>query len=150
MKEEIAIFAAGCFWGVQAKFSRLKGVLDTTVGYTGGHTVNPSYEAVCSHKTGHAEAIQILFNPDIISYSDLLDTFWAIHNPTTKDRQGPDIGYQYRSAIFYHNLDQKKLAESSKQAQQSSWKDPIVTDILPAVIFYKAEGYHQHYLQKKR
>ena len=147
---EKATFAAGCFWGVEEKFRKIKGVVSTTVGYTGGIFENPSYEDVCSDKTGHAEAIEITFDPSIISYSDLLETFWKIHNPTTINRQGLDVGSQYRSAIFFHNKEQEALAKGSKEKLQKSGKfhNEIVTQILPASKFYPAEEYHQRYLEK--
>jgi peptide-methionine (S)-S-oxide reductase len=135
---ENATFAAGCFWGVEEKFSNIKGVIKTQVGYTGGKTTNPTYKDVCTDKTGHAEAVQIQYNPDIVSYEQLLETFWNIHDPTQKNRQGPDIGSQYRSAIFYHNNKQKKLAEKSKEKIKKSnkYKNRIVTEIKPVSIFY--------------
>jgi peptide-methionine (S)-S-oxide reductase len=149
---ENATFAAGCFWGVEEKFSNIKGVIKTQVGYTGGKTTNPTYKDVCTDKTGHAEAVQIQYNPDIVSYEQLLETFWNIHDPTQKNRQGPDIGSQYRSAIFYHNNKQKKLAEKSKEKIKKSnkYKNRIVTEIKPVSIFYKAEDYHQQYIKKQR
>jgi peptide-methionine (S)-S-oxide reductase len=148
---ETATFAAGCFWGVEELFRAIPGVVDTMVGYTGGTTVNPSYEQVCTDATGHAEAVQIVFNPAIISYEKLLDLFWSNHNPTTKNKQGPDVGSQYRSVIFYESDAQKKVAEQSKAALEKSgiWKDPIVTEIVPAQHFYGAEDYHQQYLAKR-
>jgi peptide methionine sulfoxide reductase msrA/msrB len=151
VKTEIATFAAGCFWGVEHKFSKIKGVIRTSVGYTGGKTQNPTYENVCSGSTGHAEAIEIEFNPRIVSYDDLVRTFFSIHDPTTLNRQGPDIGEQYRSAIFYHSQDQKKAAEKiiEKLKSENKHKKPIVTVVSPAGTFYKAEEYHQKYLEKK-
>lgn len=148
---EKATFAAGCFWGIEDIFSKVEGVQSTTVGYTGGHMVNPSYEQVCSDTTGHAEAVEVVFNPQKISYEKLLDIFWEIHNPTTKNRQGPDIGTQYRSVIFFHSPGQEQSAKASKQKLASSgkWKESIVTEILPAKTFYPAEEYHQKYLEKK-
>jgi peptide methionine sulfoxide reductase msrA/msrB len=147
----IATFGAGCFWGVEEAFRTLPGVKETMVGYTGGTLSNPTYENVCSHTTGHAEAVQITYDPKEISYEKLLEVFWANHNPTTKNRQGPDIGSQYRSAIFYHAPEQKALAEKSKAALKKSgkWQTPIVTEISPAGEFYRAEEYHQKYLMKK-
>ena len=142
---ELATFAGGCFWCVEAIFQRLDGVKSVTSGYTGGKTVNPSYEEVCSGQTGHAEAIQIAFDPVRISYENLLEIFWLAHDPTTLNRQGPDIGTQYRSAIFYHNEQQKLAAEKSKKAASVNFKDPIVTQIAPLATFYKAEGFHQSY-----
>ncbi len=147
----IATFAAGCFWGVEAKFRQLPGIVDTRVGYTGGDTENPDYKSVCSGQTGHAEAIEIHFDPNKIQYTDLLKFFWQIHDPTTLNRQGPDVGSQYRSAVFYHDDSQKQQAIELKQAlQQSSvFAVPIVTEIVPAGVFYPAEDYHQRYLEKQ-
>lgn len=147
-KTEVATFGGGCFWGVQEKFSKLKGVLDTTVGYEGGMMPNPTYGDVCTDKTGHVEVVQVVFDPSKISYDKLLDVFWDAHNPTTMNRQGPDVGTQYRSVIFYHSPEQKKEAEASKGRAQKKFKNEIVTQILPAQPFYKAEEYHQHYLEK--
>jgi len=146
----IATFAAGCFWGVEAQFRQLP-VLDTRVGYTGGDTENPDYKSVCTGLTGHAEAIEITYDPDKISYQDLLALFWRIHNPTTLNRQGPDVGSQYRSAIFYHNDEQKALALQSKLEleQRGVFNAPIVTQITPVSVFYPAEDYHQRYLEKQ-
>jgi len=146
---ETAIFAAGCFWGVQKKFDLTSGVLETNVGYTGGHIDNPSYEDVCFQDTGHSEAIEIKYDPKIISYQELLDIFWKLHNPTTLNRQGPDIGEQYRSAIFYVNENQKTLAEESKKTMNEKiFSNKIVTEITEAKKFYLAEDYHQKYLKK--
>jgi len=146
---ETAIFAAGCFWGVQKKFDLTSGVLETNVGYTGGHLDNPSYEDVCFQDTGHAEAIEIKYDPKIISYKELLDIFWKLHNPTTLNRQGPDIEKQYRSAIFYVNENQKTLAEESKKTMNEKvFSYKIVTEITQAKKFYLAEDYHQKYLKK--
>lgn len=149
-KTEKATFAAGCFWGVEAAFLKVKGVINTTVGYTGGTMNNPSYEDVCSDQTGHAEAVQIDYDPAKISYEGLLDIFWSIHDPTSMNRQGPDIGIQYRSAIFYHSEKQKKAALASKQKLEKSDRHhgKIVTEIVPAAPFYKAEEYHQRYHEK--
>jgi peptide-methionine (S)-S-oxide reductase len=144
---EKATFAAGCFWGVEAVFERTDGVEKTTIGYTGGKTKNPTYEQVCTGKTGHAEAVQIIYNPKIITYEQLLETFWMMHNPTQKNRQGPDIGTQYRSAIFYHNQEQKQIAEQSKKEKDLGVK--IQTEITLAKEFYPAEEYHQKYLKKQ-
>lgn len=144
---EKATFAAGCFWGVEAVFERTDGVEKTTVGYTGGKTKNPTYEQVCTGKTGHAEAVQIIYNPKIITYEQLLETFWMMHNPTQKNRQGLDIGTQYRSAIFYHNQEQKQIAEQSKKEKDLGVK--IQTEITLAKEFYPAEEYHQKYLKKQ-
>jgi len=151
-KTELATFAAGCFWGVEYKFSQAKGVANTSVGYTGGRTVNPTYQDVCSDETGHAEAVQVEFDPKKISYEKLLDVFWGLHDPTTLNRQGPDFGTQYRSAIFYHNEKQKKAAIESKQKLERSGKHkkPIVTEIVPAQPFYRAEEYHQRYWEKNK
>lgn len=152
METEKAIFAAGCFWGVEANFRKVKGILSTRVGYTGGQFTNPTYKDVCSHKTGHAEAIEITFDPSIVSYNELLEVFWTIHDPTTLNRQGPDVGTQYRSAIFYLNLNQKEKAESSKAKLEASkrFKRPIVTQIVPASDFWEAEEYHQQYTEKRK
>ncbi|MEK7528248.1 MAG: peptide-methionine (S)-S-oxide reductase MsrA [Patescibacteria group bacterium] len=147
---ENATFAAGCFWGVEDIFRLLPGVIDTEVGYTGGKRPNPTYDQVCSDTTGHAEAVHITYTPEKISYEKLLEVFWDCHNPTLYNRQGPDIGSQYRSAIFFHNEDQKKLAESSRDALEKSGKfgKPIVTEIIPALEFWRAEEYHQKYFLK--
>lgn len=147
----IATFAAGCFWGVEAKFRQLPGVQSTRVGYTAGQTESPDYKAVCTGTTGHAEAIEITFDPNIITYEQLLDFFWKIHDPTTVNRQGPDKGTQYRSAVFYHSEQQKELAVHKKQTlnQTHFSKQAIVTEITPATHFYPAEEYHQCYIQKQ-
>ncbi len=146
-----ATFAAGCFWGVEERFREINGVKSTMVGYTGGTYENPSYEDVCSGATGHAEAVQINYDPAEISYEELLKIFWSIHDLTTRNRQGPDVGSQYRSAIFYHNSKQKELAEKLKNDLEKSgkFKQEIVTEIVPTSTFYKAEEYHQNYLKKK-
>lgn len=149
MNTEKATFGAGCFWGVEEAFRTLEGVLTTTVGYAGGVTENPSYEEVCSHHTGHAEVVEVIFNPALISYAQLVETFWNIHDPTTLNRQGPDVGAQYRSVIFTHSIEQKEIAQASKKAAQTRFRNPIVTHILPAPPFWKAEDYHQQYLQKR-
>ncbi len=151
MTEE-ATFAAGCFWGVEDAFMRLPGVISTQVGYTGGDTPSPTHEAVCSGRTGHAEAVHLTYDPSVVSYETLLDCFWRIHNPTTLNRQGPDIGSQYRSAIFYHTPLQQVAARASKDRFQQSgrWPQPVVTEIVPAGIFYRAEEYHQQYNLKHR
>jgi peptide-methionine (S)-S-oxide reductase len=140
-------FAGGCFWCTEAIFKRLKGVDSVMAGYTGGNVVNPTYQQVCTGETGHAEAIQIEFDPKIISYTTLLDVFWHLHDPTTMNQQGNDVGTQYRSAIFYHSEEQKKAAEQEKKQLQESgaYKKPIVTEIFPAAAFYSAEKYHQDY-----
>lgn len=145
-----ATFGAGCFWHVEDLLSKTKGVKSTAVGYTGGQLPNPSYEEVCTDKTGHAEVVEVEYDPKEISFEDLLDVFWNNHNPTTLNRQGPDVGIQYRSAIFYHNDEQKEVAEKSKEELEKSGKfdKPIVTQIVPASTFYKAEEYHQKYFKK--
>jgi peptide-methionine (S)-S-oxide reductase len=150
MSMEIATFAAGCFWGVEAAFRRVKGVKATTVGYTGGWMENPTYEDVCTDKTGHAEAVQVEYDPSEVTYEELLAVFWSIHDPTTPNRQGPDIGTQYRSAIFFHTPEQEKAAIESKQKAEESgtYNRPIVTEITPASTFYRAEEYHQGYAEK--
>ena len=147
---EKATFAAGCFWGIETAYRRLEGVLDVTVGYEGGSTDNPSYQDVCTGQTGHAEVVEVDYDPEKISYDELLEVFWNIHDPTTLNRQGPDIGTQYRSAIFFHNEDQKKKAELSKSSKQSegTYPDGIVTEITPHETFYRAEEYHQRYFEK--
>ena len=145
-----ATFAAGCFWGVEAAFAEIDGVVETAVGYTGGHSENPTYKQVCGGDTGHAEAVEVTFDPAEVSYDDLLEAFWAMHDPTTLNRQGPDWGSQYRSAIFFHTPEQEKAALASKTRAQASGKfrKPIVTEITPASEFYRAEEYHQKYFQK--
>lgn len=147
IKTDTATFAAGCFWCVEAVFQELKGVLSVTSGYTGGKIKNPSYSEVCSGLTGHAEACQIIYDPSKISYDELLEAFWASHDPTSLNRQGEDKGTQYRSAIFYHNEQQKQLAEAykAKLNSEKAFDKPVVTEISPAVAFYKAEDYHQNY-----
>ncbi|MBI4150575.1 peptide-methionine (S)-S-oxide reductase MsrA [Candidatus Woesearchaeota archaeon] len=149
MNKQLATFAAGCFWGVQALFDAIPGVLSTRVGYTGGLTKNPTYEDVCSDATGHAEALEITFDPDKVSYEQLLKIFWENHDPTQMNRQGPDEGTQYRSAIFYHSDAQKSIAEKSKEQLQSRASKTIVTQIVKASTFYPAEDYHQKYLEKR-
>jgi peptide-methionine (S)-S-oxide reductase len=146
---EKATFAAGCFWEVEIVFERLEGVEKTTVGYIGGKIKNPTYEQVCTDETGHAEAVQIIYNSKIITYEQLLETFWMIHDPTQKNRQGPDIGTQYRSAIFYYNQDQKQIAEKLKKQKEKDLGINIQTEITPAKKFYPAEEYHQKYLKKQ-
>ncbi|HUA46503.1 MAG TPA: peptide-methionine (S)-S-oxide reductase MsrA [Solirubrobacteraceae bacterium] len=143
-----ATFAAGCFWGVEAAFREIEGVVATRVGYTGGTTSDPTYEQVCSDTTGHAEAVQVWFDPQVVSFDELLDTFWSIHNPTTRDRQGWDFGSQYRSAIFFHDADQEQVAVASRDNHQRTLARPIVTQIVPASPFYDAEEYHQRYFEK--
>jgi len=149
-KTEIITFGAGCFWHVQAAFDKLKGVTKTTVGYMGGTTQNPSYEEVCTDKTGHVEVCQVEFDPLVISLEKVLQAFWQMHDPTQLNRQGPDIGSQYRSVIFFHKKKQQELAEQSKRdlIESAKYKDQIMTEILPAQTFFKAEDYHQKYFVK--
>ena len=146
-----ATFAAGCFWGVEATFRQIPGVTSTRVGYTGGELVNPTYKDVCGDGTGHAEAVEVEFDPSKVSYDQLLNVFWENHDPTQLNRQGPDWGKQYRSAIFFHSPEQEQLARASKEKLQASghFRRPIVTQIVPAVTFYEAEDYHQQYLEKR-
>jgi len=148
---EKATFAAGCFWGVEAAFRRVNGVIDTAVGYTGGTLANPKYQDVCTGTTGHAEAVQVIYDPAKVSYEKLLEAFWQCHNPTQRNRQGPDVGHQYRSAIFFHTPKQEAAANASKAALGASgrYKQPIATEIVPAGPFYRAEEYHQRYLEKR-
>lgn len=143
-----AIFSAGCFWGVQYYFDQVPGVTKSTVGYTGGHTENPTYEEVCTHTTGHAEAVLIEFDPKKVSYEVLLKQFFRMHDPTQLNRQGPDVGDSYRSAIFYDNEEQKNIAEKVKADTQKDFEQPIVTEITPASTFYPAEDYHQKYTER--
>lgn len=143
-----AIFAAGCFWGVQFYFDQVEGVTNTIVGYTGGHTLNPSYESVCSRTTGHAEAAEITFDPSIIDYSTLLKQFFRMHDPTQLNRQGPDVGDEYRSAIFYLSDEQKADAENEKEIAQKEFHKPVVTEITKAGVFYPAEDYHQKFSER--
>jgi len=140
-----ATFAAGCFWGVESNFRRLPGVISATSGYIGGHTPDPTYQDVCTDRTGHAEAVEVEFDPAKISYDQLLDAFWSLHDPTTPNRQGPDVGTQYRSAIFYHDAEQEKAAIASRERAQKSgrFRRPIVTEIVQAPKFFPAEEYHQ-------
>ncbi len=145
---ETAVFAAGCFWGVEAAFRQVPGVLDAVSGYAGGHVESPTYQQVCTGRTGHAEAVQVTFDPQRVSYEKLLDIFWKIHDPTTLNRQGPDVGTQYRSAIFAQNDEQRKLAKLSLDREQQKYSQPIVTQISDAVPFYRAEDYHQRYFEK--
>ncbi|MFO8008425.1 MAG: peptide-methionine (S)-S-oxide reductase MsrA [Candidatus Brocadiia bacterium] len=147
----VATFAAGCFWGVEATFRAVEGVTDTTVGYTGGHLDNPSYEDVCAGGTGHAEAVRVEYDPDVVSYEELLEVFWDAHNPTTPNRQGLDLGAQYRSAVFYHTPEQKEAAERARRRLDESGKHsrPVVTQIEPAGTFWRAEDYHQQYYAKR-
>ena len=146
-----AVFAAGCFWGVEATFRRVKGVVDATVGYTGGTVADPTYKQVCTRNTGHAEAVRVVFDPSAVSYERLLEVFWSCHDPTTLNRQGPDVGSQYRSAIFFRSAEQRKSAEASRQAMQASgrFSRDIITEITEAGVFYRAEEYHQRYLEKR-
>ena len=148
----IATFAAGCFWGVESAFRRVDGVTETSVGYTGGHSPAPSYEMVCGGRTGHAEAVQVTYDPERVSYEDLLAVFWATHDPTQKDRQGPDVGHQYRSAVFYHTPEQEAAARDSVAALAASgrFERDIVTEIVPAADYHLAEDYHQQYDEKRR
>jgi len=150
IKQETATFGGGCFWGVEELYRQVDGVLSTAVGFMGGTVANPSYEDVCTGATGHAEVLQLVYDPAKVSYEELLKIFWENHNPTTLNQQGPDVGRQYRSVIFYHTPEQKALAEKSKEAQAQSgkWKKPIVTEIVLATTFWKAEEYHQQYLKK--
>ena len=147
---EVATFGAGCFWGVEAAFRQLPGVIDAVSGYMGGTKENPTYQDVCSDRTGHAEVVQVTYDPQQVSYRELLDLFWRMHDPTTLNRQGPDVGTQYRSAIFYHSAEQQKEASASKAALEASgtYKRPIVTAIEPAKSFWRAEEYHQRYNEK--
>jgi peptide-methionine (S)-S-oxide reductase len=151
METETATFGAGCFWGVEAAFRQVPGVVATAVGYLGGTLVNPTYHDVCTDRTGHAEVVQVEFDPSKVTFDQLLDVFWANHDPTTLNRQGPDHGSQYRSAIFFHSPEQEKAAEASKEriGKSGKFRRPIVTEITPASTFYKAEDYHQQYLEKR-
>jgi peptide-methionine (S)-S-oxide reductase len=146
---EKATFGAGCFWQVEVEFRNTPGVTDAAVGYEGGEVENPSYEEVCTDRTGHAEVVEVEFDPDEVSYDDLLEKFWSLHDPTQLNRQGPDVGTQYRSAIFFHSPEQQVAAEESKQRAQARFDRPIVTDITPATTFWPAEDYHQQYLVKR-
>jgi len=150
-KMQKATFAAGCFWGVELAFQQVEGVSETSVGYTSGQTKDPTYEQVCTGRTGHAEAVEVIFDPEKVSYSELLSVFWKKHDPTTLNRQGPDIGTQYRSGIYYHNEEQKRLAEESKANLDASgsYRSSIVTEIVEASVYYPAEDYHQKYLEKR-
>jgi peptide-methionine (S)-S-oxide reductase len=151
MSQQIATFGAGCFWGVEAAFRQTLGVLATAVGYAGGSLDNPTYADVCTDRTGHAEVVQVDYDPAKVSYDDLLNVFWAEHDPTTVNRQGPDVGSQYRSVIFFHTPEQEAAAKASKEKLERSgkFKRPIVTQIVPAPTFYRAEDYHQQYLEKR-
>jgi peptide-methionine (S)-S-oxide reductase len=149
--QEVATFAAGCFWGVEAGFRRVPGVIDAASGYSGGHKENPTYKDVCTDETGHAEVVQVTFDPDKVSYEHLLDTFFQLHDPTQVNRQGPDFGTQYRTAIFFHTPEQEAKARKAKQALEASGKlrRPAATEITPAGTFWPAEEYHQRYLEKR-
>lgn len=149
MSLEKATFGAGCFWGVEASFREIPGVVEAAVGYEGGTMDNPTYQDVCTDETGHAEVVEVTFDPAKVSYGTLVDEFWKLHNPTTRNRQGPDIGTQYRSVIFTHSPEQERIAGESKAKAQANFKSPIVTEIVPANTFYRAEEYHQQYLAKR-
>ena len=148
---EVATFGAGCFWGIEANFRRIPGVIDAVSGYSGGHMENPTYRDVCTDTTGHAEVVQVTFDPATISYEQLLDAFWKMHDPTQVNRQGPDFGKQYRTAIFFHSPEQEAAAKKSRQALDASGRfvKPIATEITPAGPFWRAEEYHQRYLEKR-
>ena len=148
MNTQTATFAAGCFWGVEAAFREVPGVLDVVSGYTGGRTENPTYRQVCGHATGHAEAVEVTFDPQRVTYGELLDRFWQIHDPTQLNRQGPDVGDQYRSAIFTHSQEQEREALASRDREQARYGRPIVTQIASAPRFWPAEEYHQRYFEK--
>jgi peptide-methionine (S)-S-oxide reductase len=147
--EKKATFGAGCFWGVEAAFRQIQGVIATRVGYSGGGLDHPTYEDVCSHTTGHAEVVEVTYDPDQVSYDELLQVFWRKHDPTQLNRQGWDIGDNYRSVIFFHDEEQHAAAVRSKEAEQANWRKPIVTQIEPAPTFWEAEDYHQQYLEKR-
>jgi peptide-methionine (S)-S-oxide reductase len=146
-----ATFGAGCFWGVEAAFRCVNGVMETSVGYMGGTLENPTYEDVCTDLTGHAEVVEVVYDPSVVSYDELLNVFWRIHDPTTPNRQGPDVGTQYRSVIFYHTPEQEQMARASKERLQQSgtYKNEIVTEIQPATTFWRAEEYHQRYFERR-
>jgi len=146
---EKATFGAGCFWGVEESFRQVPGVVETAVGYLGGTLVNPTYHDICTDTTGHAEVVEVQFDPSKVSYDDLLNRFWQLHDPTTLNRQGPDVGRQYRSAVFTHSEAQKVAAEASKVAAQPRFRRPIVTEITPTSTFYRAEEYHQRYVERR-
>jgi peptide-methionine (S)-S-oxide reductase len=146
---EKATFGAGCFWGVEIAFRNVPGVVDTAVGYEGGTLANPSYEDVCTHRTGHAEVVEVEFDPEQVSYEELLETFWDEHDPTQLNRQGPDVGSQYRSVVFFHTPEQEETAVESRARVQARYERPIVTEIVPAQTFWRAEDYHQQYLVKR-
>ena len=147
---EKAIFGAGCFWGIEAEFRKVEGVIEAASGYSGGHTENPTYGDVCSGATGHAEVVEVEYDPSKVSYEELLEVFWANHDPTQLNRQGPDVGTQYRSAIFFNTPEQEAAARASIEKVQERFKKPIVTEIKPASEFYRAEEYHQRYFEKNR
>ena len=147
---EKAMFGAGCFWGVEAEFRKVEGVVEVASGYSGGHTENPTYGDVCSSATGHAEVVEVEYDPSKVSYEELLELFWTHHDPTQLNRQGPDVGSQYRSVIFFYTPEQEDAARASKEKAQSRFKNPIVTEIKPASEFYRAEEYHQRYFEKNR
>ena len=144
-----ATFAAGCFWGVEAAFRKVEGVLATAVGYSGGELAEPDYPSVCTGRTGHAEVVRVTFDPGQVTYADLVGLFWTIHDPTQVDRQGPDVGTQYRSTIFYHDAEQEEIARASKKAASERFEAPVATEIIPASRFWRAEEYHQQYLAKR-
>jgi peptide-methionine (S)-S-oxide reductase len=146
---ERATFGAGCFWGVEVAFRNVPGVVETAVGYEGGTTANPTYEDVCSHRTGHAEVVEVEYDPEQVSYEDLLDVFWDEHDPTQVNRQGPDVGSQYRSVVFFHTPEQEEKALESRARAQAGFDRPIATEIVPAQPFWRAEDYHQQYLVKR-
>ncbi|MDQ7843181.1 MAG: peptide-methionine (S)-S-oxide reductase MsrA [Armatimonadota bacterium] len=150
MRREVATLAGGCFWCLEAVFDQLEGVLDVVSGYSGGHVPNPSYKQVCTGETGHAEVVQVTFDPDVLSYRDLLKVFFTIHDPTTVNRQGGDIGTQYRSAIFTHSAEQERIAREviAELNEERIWEDPIVTEVVPFQVFYPAEDYHQEYFAR--
>ena len=148
---QTATFGAGCFWGVEASFRKVDGVVETAVGYSGGTKENPTYQEVCTDRTGHAEVVRVQFDPSKVTFEELLKIFWDSHDPTTLNRQGPDVGRQYRSAVFYHNEAQREIAESAKEqlGKSGTYQRPVVTEITPASTFYQAEEYHQRYLEKQ-
>jgi peptide-methionine (S)-S-oxide reductase len=145
-----AMFGAGCFWGIEEAFSKVDGVLETAVGYSGGDTIDPKYKEVCNGQTNHTEVVELSFDPNLVSYSQLLDLFWNLHNPTTLNRQGLDFGSQYRSAIYYYSPEQQTEAQDLKEKLEASgkFKDPVVTEITEVALFYRAEEYHQRYFEK--
>ncbi len=147
--EKKATFGAGCFWGVEAAFRQIDGVTRTRVGYSGGALENPTYEDVCSHTTGHAEVVEVTYDPQRVTYDELLDVFWHKHDPTQLNRQGWDVGDQYRSVVFFHDQEQQQAAAQSKSREQANWSAEIVTQVEPAETFYEAEDYHQQYLEKR-